>query len=59
LSGSVTGKYQSRCDHRSKNKSKHKDEQRFRKKESRGKARAMVGASDIDSSVLHLELEQQ
>jgi hypothetical protein len=40
------GKYRSRCDH----KSKHKDERRSRKKESRGKARAMVGASDVDSS---------
>jgi hypothetical protein len=40
------GKYQSRRDH----KSKHKDERRSRKKESRGKARAMVGASDVDSS---------
>jgi hypothetical protein len=40
------GKYRSRRDH----KSKHKDERRSRKKESRGKARAMVGASDVDSS---------
>jgi hypothetical protein len=40
------GKYWSRCDH----KSKHKDERRSRKKESRGKARAIVGTSDIDSS---------
>jgi hypothetical protein len=39
-------KYRSRCDH----KSKHKDERQSRKKESRGKARAMVGASDVDSS---------
>jgi hypothetical protein len=39
-------KYQSRRDH----KRKHKDERRSRKKESRGKARAMVGASDVDSS---------
>jgi hypothetical protein len=38
------GKYRSRRDH------KHKDERRSRKKESRGKARAMVGASDVDSS---------
>jgi hypothetical protein len=38
--------YRSRCDH----KSKHKDERRSRKKESRGKARVMVGASDVDSS---------
>jgi hypothetical protein len=44
------GKYQSRRDHKSKRKNKHKDERRSRKKESRGKARAMVGASDIDSS---------
>jgi hypothetical protein len=40
------GKYRSRCDH----KNKHKDERRSRKKESRGKARAMVGARDVDSS---------
>jgi hypothetical protein len=40
------GKYRSRRDH----KSKHKDERRSRNKESRGKARAMVGASDVDSS---------
>jgi hypothetical protein len=39
------GKYQSRHDH----KSKHKDE-RWSRRESRGKARAMVGASDVDSS---------
>jgi hypothetical protein len=44
------GKYRSRCDHKSKHKNKHKDERRSRKKESRHKARAMVGASDIDSS---------
>jgi hypothetical protein len=44
------GKYRSRCDHKSKHKNKHKDERRSRKKESRGKARAMVGASDVDSS---------
>jgi hypothetical protein len=44
------GKYKSRRDHKSKHKNKHKDERRSRKKESRGKARAMVGASDIDSS---------
>jgi hypothetical protein len=43
-------KYRSRRDHKSKHKSKHKDERRSRKKESRGKARAMVGASDVDSS---------
>jgi hypothetical protein len=40
------GKYRSRRDH----KNKHKDEKRSRKKESRGKARAMVGVSDVDSS---------
>jgi hypothetical protein len=40
------GKYRSRRDH----KSKHKDEQLSRKKENQGKARAMVGASDVDSS---------
>jgi hypothetical protein len=40
------GKYRSRCDH----KSKHKDGRQSRKKESRGKARAMVGASNVDSS---------
>jgi hypothetical protein len=43
-------KYQSRHNHKSKHKNKHKDERRSRKKESRGKARAMVGASDVDSS---------
>jgi hypothetical protein len=40
------GKYYSSCDH----KHKHKDERPSRKKESRGKARVMVGASDVDSS---------
>jgi hypothetical protein len=44
------GKYRSRRDHKSKHKNKHKDERQLRKKESRGKARVMVGASDIDSS---------
>jgi hypothetical protein len=44
------GKYRSRHDHKSKHKNKHKDERRPRKKESRGKARAMVGASNVDSS---------
>jgi hypothetical protein len=44
------GKYRSRCDHKSKHNNKHKDERRSRKKESRGKARVMVGASDVDSS---------
>jgi hypothetical protein len=43
------GKYRSRRDH----KSKHKDEGRSRKKESRGKARAMVGARDVDSSSVY------
>jgi hypothetical protein len=43
------GKYQSRRDHKYKHK-KHKDERRLRKKGGRGKARAMVGASDVDSS---------
>jgi hypothetical protein len=46
----TNGKYRSRCDHKSKHKNKHKDERRSRKKESRGKARAMIGASDVDSS---------
>jgi hypothetical protein len=40
------GKYRLRRDH----KSKHNDERRSRKKESHGKARAMVGASNDDSS---------
>jgi hypothetical protein len=44
------GKYGSRRDHKSKHKKKHKDGRQSRKKESRGKARAMVGASDVDSS---------
>jgi hypothetical protein len=44
------GKYRSRCDHKSKHKGKRKDERRLRKKESRGKARAMIGVSDVDSS---------
>jgi hypothetical protein len=44
------GKYRSRRDHKSKHKNKHKDERRLRKKKSRGKARALVGASDVDSS---------
>jgi hypothetical protein len=44
------GKYRSRRDDKSKRKNKHKDERRSRKKESRGKARAMVGASDVKSS---------
>jgi hypothetical protein len=46
------GKYQSRRDHKHKHKhkGKHKDERRSRKKESRGKARTMVGVSDVNSS---------
>jgi hypothetical protein len=44
------GKYRSRRDQKSKHKNKYKDERRSTKKESRGKARAMVGASDVDSS---------
>jgi hypothetical protein len=52
----MDGKYRSRCDHKSKHKNKHKDEQRSRKKESRGKARAMVGASDVDSSSVYSTL---
>jgi hypothetical protein len=47
------GKYRLRHDHKSKHKGKHKDERRSRKKESRGKARAMVGASDVDSSSVY------
>jgi hypothetical protein len=43
-------KYRSRRDHKSKHKNKHKDERQLRKKESRGKARTMVGASDVNSS---------
>jgi hypothetical protein len=42
------GKYRSRRDHKSKHKNKYKDERRSRKKESRGKARAMVGASNVE-----------
>jgi hypothetical protein len=34
-------------------KSKHKDERRSMKKESRGKARAMVGGSNVDSSSVY------
>jgi hypothetical protein len=44
------GKYRSRRDHKSNHKNKHKDERRSSKKQSRGKARVMVGASNIDSS---------
>jgi hypothetical protein len=47
------GKYRWRRDHKSKYKNKHKDERRSRNKESRGKARAMVGASDVDSSSVY------
>jgi hypothetical protein len=46
----VDGKHRSRRDHKSKHKNKYKDERRSRKKEGRGKAHAMVGASDVDSS---------
>jgi hypothetical protein len=46
----MDGKYRSRRDHKSKYKNKYKEERRSRKKESRGKARAMVGASEVDSS---------
>jgi hypothetical protein len=46
----MDGKYRLRRDHKSKHKNKYKDERRSRKKQSRGKARAMVGASDVDSS---------
>jgi hypothetical protein len=52
----LDGKYRSRRDHKSKLKNKHKDERRSRKKESRGKARAMVGASDVDSSCTYSTL---
>jgi hypothetical protein len=46
----MDGKYQSRRDDKIKHKNKYKDDRRSRKKESRGKARVMVGASDVDSS---------
>jgi hypothetical protein len=46
----MDGKYHSRHDHKHKHKGKHKDERRSRMKESRGKARSMVGAIDVDSS---------
>jgi hypothetical protein len=46
----TNGKYQSRRDHKYKHKNKHKDERWSRKKDERGKVRAMVGASDVDSS---------
>jgi hypothetical protein len=46
---SKDGKYRSRRDQKHKNK--HKDVQQLRKKDGGGrKARAMVGASDVDSS---------
>jgi hypothetical protein len=44
------GKYRSRRNHKSKQTNKYKDERRSRKKESQGRARAMVGARDVDSS---------
>jgi hypothetical protein len=47
------GKYRSRHDQKNKHKNKHKDERRSRKKEGRGKARAMVGASDVNSSSVY------
>jgi hypothetical protein len=50
-------KHQSRCDHKHNHEHKHKhehknkDERRLRKKDDHDKkARAMVGASDVDSS---------
>jgi hypothetical protein len=46
----MDGKYRSRRDHKSKHKNKYKDKRGSRKKESRGKARVMVGGSDVDSS---------
>jgi hypothetical protein len=46
----MDGKYRSRRDHKSKHKNKYKDERRSRNKENRGKAQAMVGASDFNSS---------
>jgi hypothetical protein len=46
------GKYRSRHDDESNHKNKHKDKRRLRK-ESQGKARAMVGASDVDSSSVY------
>jgi hypothetical protein len=55
----MDGKYRSRRDHKSKHKNKHKDERRSRKKESRGKARAMVGASDVDSSSAYSTSQEQ
>jgi hypothetical protein len=52
----MDGKYQSRRDHKSNYKNKHKDERRSRKNESRGKGRAMVGASDVDPSSVYSTL---
>jgi hypothetical protein len=49
----MDGKYCSRRDQKSKHKNMYKDERRSRKKESRGKARAMVGASDVDSTSVY------
>jgi hypothetical protein len=46
----MDGMYRSRHDHKRKHKNKYKDKRQSRKKESRGKAGAMVGASDINSS---------
>jgi hypothetical protein len=47
------GKYHSRRDHKHKHKGKYMDERRSRNKDGRGKARAMVGASDVDSSSVY------
>jgi hypothetical protein len=44
------GKYRTRRDHKHKHKRKHKDVRQLRKKDGRGKARAIVGASDVNSS---------
>jgi hypothetical protein len=49
----MDGKYRSRRDHKSKYKNKHKDERRSRKKDGRYKTRAMVGASNVDSSSVY------
>jgi hypothetical protein len=49
----MDGKYRSRQDHKYKHKNKHKDERRSRKKDGPGKARAMAGASDFDSSSVY------
>jgi hypothetical protein len=51
-------KYRLRRDHRQKHKHKHKDERRSSKKDGHGKARAMVRASDVESSsAFYLELQ--